>query len=126
MKHLWFGIGLLVFLLVASIWLGSALEELHRFPAEDLEYAADAALEGNWNLSAALISRAEQSWSSRRNLTAALTHHDAVFQIDKGFDMLKSYIACQDTAGFVSTCAQLAAQLRSVHQPHSFRWWSLL
>ncbi len=126
MKHLWFGVGLLALLLAASLWLGSATESVHHEPARDLDKAADAALNDDWALASALYLRAEKHWQQHRNLTAVLSHHGLIDQIDAGFSMLADYARCQETAPFAAACSQLAQQLRSLPESHSFRWWNLL
>lgn len=126
MKRLWFGAGLLAFLLAASLYLGGSLTELIQPAEADLDKAAVAALEENWPLASALYLRAEKHWDAKRNLTAVLTHHDPIQQIDTGFAALPSYAACEDTASFCAACSQLAQQLRSLPQPHGPKWWNLL
>ena len=126
MKRLWFGAGLLVFLLAASLYLGDALTDLTHPAARDLDKAAVAALEDNWPLASALYLRAEKHWDSSRNLTAVLTRHDPIEQIDAAFAALPAYAATEDTTGFCTACGELAQQLRSVPQPHGPNWWNLL
>lgn len=126
MKHLWIGAGLLALLLAVSLLLGGSLENIHHTPAKDLEKAAEAALKEDWGLASALYLRAEKHWQKHRDLTAALANHEPIGQIDAGFSMLKSFARCEDISSFSSTCSQLAQQLRSLPQPHSFRWWNLL
>ena len=126
MKRLWFGAGLLAFLLAASLYLGNSLTDLTKPVESDLDKAAVAALENNWPLASALYLRAQGYWDSHRNLTAVLAHHDPIQQIDVGFAALPSYASCEDSAGFCAACSQLAQQLRSLPQPHSPTWWNLL
>lgn len=126
MKHLWFGVGLLAALLIASLCLSGTLEETHHIPAKDLEKAAEAAMEENWPLASALYTRAEKHWTSHRDLSAALARHDPIEQIDAGFATLEVYAACRDKSAFCGACIQLAQELRALPQPHSFRWWNLL
>ena len=126
MKHLRFGAGLLAALLAISLWMGSSLESVHDGPAKDLEKAADAALKEEWPLACALYLRSEKHWLKYRNRSAALAHHDPLSQIDGGFASLEAYAECKDAAAFSAACAQLARQLRSLHQSHGLHWWNLL
>lgn len=126
MKHLWFGAGLLAVLLAVSLWLGSTLEEAHHTPAKDLDKAAAAALQEDWELASALYLRAQKQWQRRRNMAAALSRHDSVDQIDIGFSVLEDYCRCEETAPFAATCSQVAQQLRRLPESHGFRWWNLL
>ena len=126
MRRLWIGVGLLAFLLAASLYLGDALTERIQPAEADLDKAAVAALEENWSLASALYLRAEKHWDANRNLAAVLARHDPVEQIDVGFSVLPAYAACKDTVGFCAACGELAQQLRSLPQPHGPKWWNLL
>ena len=126
MKRLWFGVGLLVILLVAGLYLGDALTYLTGPAEADLDKAAVAALEENWPLASALYLRARKHWDASRNLAAVLAHHDPIGQIDVGFAALPAYAACEDTVGFCTACSQLAQQLRTLPQPHDPKWWNFL
>ena len=126
MKHFWFGAGLLGVLLAVSLLLGTTTETVHHQPAKDLDKAAEAAQKEDWPLAAALCQRAEKHWQRHRKLTAVLARHDPIDQIDAGFAMLSHYVRCKETATFAATCAQVAQQLRSLPESHSFRWWNLL
>ena len=126
MKRLWFGVGLLAFLLAVSLYLGDALTELTQPAESDLDKAAVAALEENWPLASALYLRAQKHWDASRKLTAVLAHHDPIQQIDVGFASLPAYAATEDTTGFCAACSELAQQLRSLPQPHGPQWWNLL
>ena len=126
MKRLWFGVGLLILLLFASLYLGDTLTELTEPAESDLDKAAVAALEENWPLASALYLRARKHWDSTRNLIAVLAHHDPIQQIEEGFAVLPAYAATEDSTGFCTACGQLAQQLRALPQPHSTKWWNLL
>ena len=126
MKHFWFGTGLLAVLLAVSLLLGGSLENIHHAPAKDLDKAAEAALQEDWPLATALYQRSGKHWQKHRDLTAVLSRHDPIDQIDAGYAMLAQYARCEETAAFAAACAQLAQQLRSLPQTHDFRWWNLL
>jgi len=126
MKRLWFGVGLLAFLLAASLFLGDALADLTQPAEADLDRAAVAALEENWPLASALYLRAQQHWEDNRGMTATLIHHDPIGQIDAAFASLPGYAATKDTVGFCTACGALAQQLRSLPQPHGPHWWNIL
>ena len=126
MKRLWFGVALLAALLVTSLYLGRWLEHLHRPVYQDLDKAAVAALEENWPLASALYLRAQERWSSCRNLTAALARHDPVEEIDSGFAVLPAYAAGEDTVSFCASCGELAQLIRALAFPHGPNWWNIL
>ena len=126
MKQLWFGIGLLVFLLLCSIFTGNVLEEACLPIAKDLDKAAGCVLEEDWDLAAALLVRAESTWQSRRNRSAVLVNHDPLDRIDLHFARLKVYSRFRSGAAFSAGCAELARELENLSQTHGFAWWNLL
>ena len=126
MKRLWFGVGLLIFLLVVSICLGHILEDLTQPAEADLNRASVAALDGNWPLATALYQRAGNDWDSYRDLAAAMVRHEPIEEIDYAFATLPGYAASQDTASFCAACDQLSQMLHSLTQPHGPNWWNIL
>ena len=126
MKRLWFGVGLLIFLLVVSICLGHILEDLTRPAEADLNRASVAALDGNWPLATALYQRAGNDWDSYRDLAAALARHDPIEEIDCAFAALPGYASNLDAASFCAACDQLSQMLHSLTQPHGPNWWNIL
>ena len=126
MKQLWYGIALLAVLLIGSLFLGNHLENACQQPIRDLDRAAEAATEENWNLAAALITRAKKDWQQHRKLAAALVNHSPLEQIDTGFAQLDTYIAAADSVQFSALCACLEQSLKLLHQSHTFHWWNLL
>lgn len=126
MKQLSFGIGLLVFLLICGIWLGSALEESLLPVVSDLEKAADCAMEGNWDLAAARLARAEKAWQSRQKAAAVLVHHEPLDEIDLYFIRLKLCRISRSPVPFSTACWELAGRLRNLSQSHRFSWWRFL
>jgi len=126
MKQLLAGIALMALILAAGFCLESRMEQIHHPQARDLENAAAAAGEENWEYAAALLIRAKKSWDGSRNLTAALVHHDPLNDIDTRFAELSVYAALRSGPEFRSGCAALAQILRSLPKSHGLHWWNLL
>ena len=125
MKQLWFGIGLLVFLILIGMLLANHLEQAHEPAAKDLQKAGACALKGDWDLAGALALRAKKSWQNHRPVTAMLAHHGPMDQVDVLFARLDIYRACQDPAAFSAACAELSRNLRAFSQSHRFSWQNL-
>ena len=126
MKQLLAGIALMALILISGFFLGNRMEQTHHPQAKDLENAAAAAGEGDWEYAAALLARAKKSWDSSRDLTAALVHHDPLNDIDTRFAELSVYAAMHSGPEFRSGCAALAQILRTLPKSHSLHWWNLL
>ena len=116
MKQLWYGIALLAVLFMGSLFLGNHLEDACQQPIRDLDRAAEAAMEENWDLATALITRAKKDWQQHRKLAAALVNHNP----------LDTYVAAADSVQFSALCACLKESLKLLHQAHTFHWWNLL
>lgn len=126
MKQLWAGLALMALILISGFFLENRIERTHHPQAKDLENAATAAAEGNWDRAAALLIRAKKSWDGSRNLTAALVHHDPIQDIDTRFAELGVYVTTHSGPEFRSGCAALAQILRSLPKSHGLHWWNLL
>lgn len=126
MKQVWIGLGLLAVLLLGGIWMGNALEQAHAQQTRDLQQARTAAMEENWNLAGAHLTRARKEWDQKRNVSSVLYRHDPLDQIDGLFAQLEAQLACRDRAGFCGNCALLAKNLQNLPQSHSFHWRNLL
>ena len=126
MKQLWYGTALLVFLFAAGLFLGNHLENAWAQPIRDLGRAVDAAMEENWDLASALVTRAEKDWQHHRGITAALVHHSPLEEIDRDFSQLEAFIRMEDTVQFSALCAALGQDLENLQQSGRFRWWNLL
>ena len=126
MKQLWYGTALLFFLFTASLFLGNHMENAWTQPIRDLDRAADAAMEGNWSLASALVTRAEKDWQHHRGITAALVHHTPLETIDRDFSQLDVFIRTEDVVQFSALCAALGKDLENLQQSGRFRWWNLL
>ena len=126
MKQLLAGIALMVLILVSGLYLGNRMEQTHHPQAKDLEKAAAAAGEEDWDYAAALLTRAKKSWDDGRNLTAALVHHEPLNDIDTRFAELSVYAAMHSGPEFRSGCTALAQILRALPKSHGLHWWNLL
>lgn len=126
MKRIWIGIGLLVFLLVAGIWVAEVMEDSHKPGAEDLRRASQLALEEDWPMAEALSKRARNKWEKKWRVTASTADHEPMDEIDGLFAELKVYARAKDEVAYSGTCAHLAELLEAMAQAHVFNWWNLL
>ena len=125
-KRFYIGVGLLAVLLAAGIWVGAAISRGHDPVARKLEQAQEAAAAGDLEQGAALASEARALWEEKWKMTAALTDHRAMDEIDGMFAAVEVYARQKDTAHFCADCAQLANQVQVLGETHITAWWNLL
>ena len=126
MKRIWFGVGLLVALLVLGIWSSSFMERTHLTHAESLNRAADLAAAGNWSTAMDLCSDAKKAWDQKQFLIAALCTHEPMDQIEGLFAQLEVSAAAQNSESFRSTCVYLARQLEALGKSHNLNLENIL
>ena len=122
----WFGIGLLVALLLLGFGAGYLVERFHQPTAQYLEQAAQAALEDEVERAVSLSRQAEDRWRRYYNRTAALTDHNPMDQIDNLFAEAKVLAEAEQWQALAACCSQLAVLMRSVCEDQILTWWNLL
>ena len=110
MKRCWFGVGLLVLLLVAGLLLTREMGIFHRDLGETMSRAAVLAGE-NRAAAQKLAVEVRDGWEQRRWLSAVLYDHAPMEQIEEYFALLHPGAETED---FQETCLRLAAQLKAL------------
>ena len=126
MKRIWIGLGLLIALLAAGIWVAESMEDIHNPCASDLRRASALALEEDWSKAEALTKRARDSWEKKWHTTASFADHEPMDEIDGMFAELKVYAKVKDEVAYSGTCAHLAELMEAMGHAHAFNWWNLL
>lgn len=125
-KRFYIGLGLLLLLLAAGLWIGAGITRGHEPVAQRLEQAREMAAAGEVEQGARLVSEARQLWERQWKLTAAVTDHGPMDEIDGLFAALEAYAQQEDRSHFCAGCAQLANLVRVLGETHIFAWWNLL
>ena len=120
MNRIWFGTALLALLLVLGLGGSALMERTHLTQAEDLNRAAELALQGDWSGAEALTSGARKEWDKKRPLIAALSDHEPMDQAEGLFAQLEVFADTEDAISYSSTCVYLARQLEALGKSHSF------
>lgn len=123
MNRLWFGIGLLVLLLVLAMATGVILDRVQQPVIQSLEAAAGA---DDLEAGAELARRAQQVWDRNRHGLAAVSVHGPLDEIDSLFAQLHAYARAGKTAEFSVCCARLAKLAAAIAEAQRFSWWNLL
>lgn len=126
MKRMWFGIGLLALMLICSLCATDFMEQAHSAGAEDLNRAAELALQEEWDKAEVYALRARKNWNEKRLVTAMFADHEPMNEIDALFAQLDAYASARDSASFGSTCRNLAVQLNTLKDAHRLSFGNLL
>ena len=122
MKRLPIGIGVLLSLLALGFWVGRTADRIHGAVAADLEEAAQAQ---NWE-EAASADAAWEKWEEHRGLSAAITDHTALDEIEAGFAQLQVYRRQGDLTHYTATCARLSQLIAALQEGHELSWQNVL
>ena len=126
MKRIWFGIGLMVFLLILCLCSSFLMERICLSQSQALDHAAVAASNGDWLTARHLTAQSKLEWDRRHLLFSALYDHAPIDQINGLFAQLEVFSESRKGASFESTCVYLARQLESLGRSHSFNFSNFL
>lgn len=126
MKHFWAGVLLLSILLGLSLWSSQVLEDIHNPIQKNLDAAAEAVLENDWEQALALANRAAADWEQSRDRIAALASHSSIEEIDSLFRQLDGFARLRDPGAYCAACRELACMAAATSEAHKFTWWNLL
>ena len=121
MKRVWIGAGLLAILLALGLLAGEVMERRLAPGMEAMTQAGLSAREGDWNRAEALTAWAKADWEAMTWLTAALTGHQELEEIDDAFAQLSAY-AYRDPLAYGAICASVAEALTALSQNHIPSW----
>ena len=126
MKRLWIGVGLLVGIVLVSLWTTGRMNRIHTAISEDLLASAQAAQMGNWEDADASAKEATQSWQESWHFSAALADHTVLDEIDGMFAQSEIYRKNRSAVDYAATCARLAKRIEALQEGHQLSWWNLL
>lgn len=126
MKRGWFGAALLLILLGLGIGTSTLMQRFHTPLARSLEQASEYAMEGNWSRAGQIALRTKDSWEEMWHLSATVTDHGPMEEIDALFAQLEVYQDTGDPVHFAAVCAALSRQIEAMGDAHKLSWWNLL
>ncbi len=126
MKRCWIGLGLLLLLLAAGALSTWRMGSFQKPIIAQVEASQTLAGQGDWDGAEAAVQSAQAQWEQGWGLSAALTDHAPMEQIDVLFAQLQVYAHARETAEYQALCAQVAVQLESMGDAHVPTWWNLL
>ena len=126
MSRFWIGVGLLLALLGAGLWVMGAMNSVHGAISEDLQQSASAALAENWAEADALARDATARWEENRPFTSSMADHTELDEIDSIFAQAQVYRAHRSSADYAACCARLAKLIEALQESHDLNWRNLL
>ena len=126
MKRLWLGVGILVGLLVLGFLTTRFMVWIHEPLGAELEKAEELARTGDWDAAVTVARQARQRWEYYRSISAAVTDHAPMEQIDALFLELETYALQGERLHFCAVCAQLSGWVKAVADAQRITWWSVL
>ncbi len=126
MKRLWLGIGVLLVLLGLGLGAIGAINGICGPISGDLKAAARAAQGENWEEALTLSQRARDRWERWAHVSASLTNHEPMEQIEALFQALEIYGRQRDSLGFSDCSARLASLTEAIAEAQGVYWWSIL
>ena len=124
MKRCGLGAGLLLLLLLLSILLGNTLQRVSEPVSQQLDRAAQAALQGDAEKANALAREARAEWEKYWGFHSLCSHQDGVEEVDSRLAQLELYR--EDPAVFAASCVALSRQVRALAEEHSRQLWHFL
>lgn len=126
MKRLWLGVGILAALLALGIVSTVGMGRVCGPVSQNLASAADCVQEGQWEQAVALSQQARGQWERWRDITASLTDHEPMEEVDSLFAALEIYAGEGDSLRFADCCARLSALTDAIGEAQAIYWWSIL
>lgn len=125
-KHIWMGIGCLGILLAAGLWISVSMSRMHQPAAELLQAAAEDAITGQQDTAWEQAQLAKQYWAEAKTLTAAVSDHTFIEEIDSLFCQLEIYAGTERSWEFAGCCAKLSSLIRAMAESHEVSWANVL
>lgn len=126
MKRSWIGAGLLLVLLLVGICSTWRMQRCQEPMAENIRRAGTLAAQNDWAGAESCAAQTRQAWEKCWDVSAALTDHEPMEEVDALFETLEVYAGARDGLNYAALCAQLGSMLEAMGEAHSFRLRNLL
>ena len=126
MKRCWFGAGLLIVLLAASLGVTLGMDKIHEPIAADLKQAAECAELGDWHNAEEFSRRAEDAWNKWEHFRACFADHTPTEEVSAELAAMETARQEREIADFAASCARAAKMVQAVGDAHALCWWNLL
>ena len=124
MKRSWMGFGLLLALLILSLFTTLKMTAIHEPIEVQLQQAAYWSSKEDWDTATQFFQRAEKNWKKSEHFRSCFADHNPVEDIDAAFAMLQVYSKAEEKTAFESACRNLARKVAAVGEAHELVWWN--
>ena len=116
------GVGLMLALLAAGLYVGHTAEDMHAPVSALLTEAADAAEAGLADTAIGKAVSAREKWNRGWHAAAAFSDHAPMDEIDGLFAQLENKCGTE----LAALCRRIASGVSAVAEAHTLNWWNLL
>lgn len=126
MKRCWFGLGLLVVLLGASLAVSWGMDAVHRPIAGELRRAAICAQAEASERAQAEFRKAQTDWERWAHFRGCFADHTPTEAVDQELAAARWAGALAQWPEFAAACARAAKMVEAIGAAHACNWWNLL
>ena len=126
MKRFWLGLSILSALLGLAITSAVGMRRICAPLTAQLEDAAKAVQAEQWEQALALSDSARMRWEHFRRVSASVTNHEPMEEVDALFDTLEILSHQKDPVRFAESCARLATLTDAISEAQAIYWWHIL
>ena len=125
MKRSRFGALLLAGLLAAGLFSNSLIHRWHEPVSQYARRASELAADGNWEGANVLIRQARQRWERHWHISAAISNHRPMEEVDALFDELAVYSQYRDTVNYAAACRRIIREIDGISGDNDVNWWNV-
>lgn len=125
MKRSRFGALLLVGLLAAGLFSGWLIHRWHDPISEQIREASRLATAGNWEDAQDLTAQAKSRWEHYWHISAAISDHRPMEEVDALFEELEVYGQFRDEVNYAAACSRIAGKLQGISGDNDLKWWNV-
>lgn len=122
----WLGVGLLLAVLAAGIFISQWMDTSVRPVADTLKQAQSAALSGKPEQAENLLRQAKQDWKESWSAVATVADHAPMEEIDSLFSQVEQYLRQGLKEDFAALCGRLLVLVEAVSEAQSPNLWNFL
>ena len=126
MNRMWLGLCILVFLFTLGCGITYGMNQICAPISNELDAAAALVQNGQWKQARTLSHQAQKRWEHWHDLTASVTDHEPMEEVDSLFAALEIFEKQKDALRFAESCARLSALTNAVGESQAVYWWSIL
>ena len=88
--------------------------------------AGTLALAEDWEGTDKLLRKARGRWEESWRLSAALTDHEPMEEVDSQLEELAVYQKQREKLAFAALCGRIASQIEDIGDAQTLNWWNFL